>query len=172
MKELLKEMKDATRAELKRANRANPLFRSNHEGFGVIIEEMYEADLAGKKTKAVGARFVKAIFEDDDLNATVRAKRIRENALYAACEYIQVAAMAEKFVISSNKRKTTEDLADINEGFSQEHADYLARTCPEAYTEEIIIDAPSFLRDNEAVMDACRKLAEVIEKAEEDENVK
>ena len=136
MKELLRDTNKAMKDELVRANLSNPLFRSDHEGLGVITEEMFEAHEAGGKAQTLFAQMSACIFEDNHDSAVRKAKRLRDRALYAACEYIQVAAMAEKFTISK-------------EEFTQEDADRLVKECCgecETKSTKVRFETPSWIK--------------------------
>lgn len=71
-------------------------FHSTHEAYGVIVEEKTEAwdeciDVDHAVDKLLGA-----IRRNDKADVHLAAKDIERHALLAACEYIQVAAMARK----------------------------------------------------------------------------
>ena len=150
MKELLREVENVMRGELNRANEKRGLFKSEHEGGFVILEEVQEADTETKRVKVAFAQLAEHIFKDEYKQASRSAKKLREAALFAACEYIQVAAMAEKY--------------NIKDDIDKEYIDYLFETCPEA----MMIEAPSYLKDNPDVIEACKKLTEVLNKAEKE----
>lgn len=154
MKELHREMEKAMKNELKRANEKKPLFRSQHEGGFVILEEVFEARRDADKVDALFADMTRMIFSDMEDAAKWKAKKLKRAALLAACEYIQVAAMAEKFNMEQ-------------EGLDQEYVEYLMKTCPEA-EEDVEIIAPSFLKNNPDVMKACKELSDVLERVEKE----
>ena len=80
MNELRKEVEAAAMAELNRANAKFPLFNSTHEGYAVILEEAEEAQ---------GSL-------DEDTTPTA----IFHQAIDAACEMVQTAAMLLKYEMS------------------------------------------------------------------------
>ena len=88
--------------ELFFANQKHPLFNSQHEGAAVISEELDEAweDLSA----CIG--IFRALWANvrRDENANIPAGILRKKAIDAACECIQVAAMAQKFINSGVKR--------------------------------------------------------------------
>lgn len=103
MNELRKEVEAAAMAELNRANAKFPLFNSTHEGYAVILEEAEEAQEAMENVKtslAVLWDRVKGIeaacFLDEDTTPTA----IFHQAIDAACEMVQTAAMFLKYEMS------------------------------------------------------------------------
>lgn len=103
MNELRKEVEAAAMAELNRANAKFPLFNSTHEGYAVILEEAEEAQEAMENVKtslAVLWDRVKGIevacFLDEDTTPTA----IFHQAIDAACEMVQTAAMLLKYEMS------------------------------------------------------------------------
>lgn len=103
MNELRKEVEAAAMAELNRANEKFPLFNSTHEGYAVILEEAEEAQEAMENVKtslAVLWDRVKGIevacFLDEDTTPTA----IFHQAIDAACEMVQTAAMLLKYEMS------------------------------------------------------------------------
>lgn len=82
--------------ELAAANEKFPQFRSAHEGYAVILEEACETEEAVCEIrKHVDAMWSRV----RDNNATsARAALLRQAAINVACEAIQVAAMAQKFI--------------------------------------------------------------------------
>lgn len=122
MKELMAEVKKAMESELVRANKVKPLFASNHEGAFVIFEEINEASSDVKKVADRFKALMESVFRDQDRAAEHQANKVKESALYAACEFIQVAAMCEKF----NMKEKTE----------QEYINELAKYAPEEEDED------------------------------------
>lgn len=117
MKELMAEVKKAMESELVRANKVKPLFASNHEGAFVIFEEINEASSDVKKVADRFKALMESVFRDQDRAAEHQANKVKESALYAACEFIQVAAMCEKFNMKDDY-------------FPQEYVDELAKYVP------------------------------------------
>lgn len=96
--------------ELESANRKFPMFRSAHEGCAVILEELEEAreDL----------EFTEIIYKDlwrhvrDNLGNGIYAGSVQTLcglAVNLACEAIQVAAMAKKFMKSMKEPEKKEN---------------------------------------------------------------
>lgn len=84
--------------ELESANKKFPRFNSAHEGYAVILEEMEEAgenlnnaDILLKELWC-GVKHNSVSLYMDDVAA------LKTEAINAACELIQVAAMAQKFM--------------------------------------------------------------------------
>jgi len=78
-------------------------FHSPHEGYGVLAEELYEA---AQETADVDwkNKLLLRVLHQDNLPLMVRTlDALQENATLAACEYIQVAAMAKKMRESVEK---------------------------------------------------------------------
>lgn len=88
--------------ELAAANKRFPQFHSTHEGYGVIKEEVDElkeyTDLINNRMIYLWAR-VRFNNSCEEL-----VSRIYDNAINAACEAIQVAAMCKKFLEMESKR--------------------------------------------------------------------
>lgn len=110
MIELRKEVEAAALAELNRANAKFPLFNSTHEGYAVILEEVEEAQEAMENVNSSLAVFwdrVKgkeiACFLEKETNPTA----IYHQAIDAACEMIQTAAMLLKYEMSQGQKETT-----------------------------------------------------------------
>lgn len=94
--------------ELESANQRFPMFRSGHEGSAVILEEIEEA-----KAELIGLEYefknlwgnVKNNYE---IGCSERAENISIRAIRLACEAIQVAAMAQKFIDSQRESEKNE----------------------------------------------------------------
>ena len=74
-----------------------PKHNTPHEAYAVMKEELEEAqhevDTVDDK---LNIEYWRGVMYDSDLTCTHNAKEIRDHAIKAACEMIQVAAMAEK----------------------------------------------------------------------------
>lgn len=109
MIELRKEIETAAQAELNRANAKFPLFASAHEGYAVTLEAVEEAQEAMDNVKAsmgvlwdrVRGREI-AGFLEKETNPTA----IYNQAIDAACEMVQVAAMLLKYEMSQTAAET------------------------------------------------------------------
>ena len=90
--------------ELESANQRFPMFRSDHEGAAVIVDEIEECK---QETENLEIQFdvlwshVKA----DNKMSVITSGRLKLIAINLACEAIQVAAMAQKFIDSQRKRE-------------------------------------------------------------------
>lgn len=84
--------------ELESANKRFPLFHSTHEGYAVIKEEIEEAEYAtywvSEKLKCTW----ELIKLNDDPDYEIEC--LKDFAINGAIEFIQVAAMAQKFIDS------------------------------------------------------------------------
>lgn len=82
--------------ELNAANLKNPPFRSMHEGYAVILEEMNEVDDALIWVKAFFDDVWRHIKENRPGMVFNYAEEMEKRAVHLAAEVIQVAAMARK----------------------------------------------------------------------------
>ena len=97
MIKLFRKMRGLINQELDLANRQNgDRFHSAHEGYGVIIEEKTEAWDETINVDAAVDRLLTAMRRNDRKGLIIASKDIERHATLAACEYIQVAAMARK----------------------------------------------------------------------------
>lgn len=87
--------------ELESANKKFPLFRSAHEGYAVILEEVDEAREEVEDMNGLVDFLWKAVKVDSEVENFLVGIQIKAEAL--ACEAIQVAAMAKKFQESMEK---------------------------------------------------------------------
>lgn len=83
--------------ELDRANREYRHFHSDHEGESVIREEWTEAEAEIVFCRQWMDEITRAVFQDDPDSADLNAEELHKQAIYLACEAIQLAAMAKKF---------------------------------------------------------------------------
>ena len=92
--------------ELESANQRFPMFRSDHEGAAVILEEIEETKSSLLTVELAFThlwRKIKKDISDIDL-----VKGLKFEAISLACEAIQVAAMAQKFINSQKEREKSE----------------------------------------------------------------
>ena len=87
--------------ELESANKMFPMFRSDHEGYAVILEEVDEARDEMDDLNGLMNFLWKAVKVDSDIENFLVGIQMKAEAL--ACEAIQVAAMAKKFQESMEK---------------------------------------------------------------------
>ena len=94
--------------ELESANQRFPMFRSDHEGAAVIFEEIEEAKAEMDETE----KNFKVLWTHVKLNngmiCSSHADDLYKRARRLACEAIQVAAMAQKFIDSQKEREKSE----------------------------------------------------------------
>lgn len=92
--------------ELGAANQKFPVFHSDYEGAAVIYEEIEESKSNQINIELIFSHLWKGIKKDmTDINLMNGLKR---EAINLACEAIQVAAMAQKFINSQKEREKSE----------------------------------------------------------------
>lgn len=84
-------------------------FASMHEGAAVLKEEIEEARDELSEVKRFYNLLWDAIKEDDTKRARRNAEEIAARAERLACEAIQVAAMALKFVVTVEEQEAEDD---------------------------------------------------------------
>jgi len=99
MEKLIKSVQDIEREEYDRASeKFGAVNNSDHESFAVLFEEMQESLDEVKNTDANIQQFWQMVKSkdsgDQDKQSVLTA--IENSAIFAACEFIQVAAMAYK----------------------------------------------------------------------------
>lgn len=92
--------------ELDSANSQFPLFRSPHEGFAVILEEIDECT---EDVQALQTIMFSNVWSGIKANADVAESvlRLRSKAKNLATETIQVAAMCDKYIESRETWRST-----------------------------------------------------------------
>lgn len=105
MKGILEGINRLAAEELERANKAHPLFHSDHEGFAVIAEEMEEAEEHDEAIMEYEKSAWEAIRQDNPMEAADAIAAMRVSLSYAASEMIQVIAMCDKFIASQEARE-------------------------------------------------------------------
>ena len=108
MKELREKVYTLVDWELNKANENWPLFNSDHEGISVIEEEVVEAFVEAISAKENFESLKNKVFNDDKEATPFICTDIKNAASLAAAEFIQVAAMAQKFIASSEKNNQKE----------------------------------------------------------------
>ena len=88
--------------ELAAANERFPQFHSAHEGWAVIKEEMEETEEELAKMKIYLAGAWGNITSDVQANSDIES--LKQRAINAACEAVQVAAMCQKFLEMEGKK--------------------------------------------------------------------
>lgn len=116
MNEIEKGVQELAEMELASANEKFPPFHSAHEGWAVLLEEIKELKAEVKAAQ----HFHKALFYSVMMDELPRemmmntAQEVREKAIMAACEAIQVAAMAQKFMDMGNILLTPEEISKMH----------------------------------------------------------
>lgn len=108
MELIKKAIRQIAKEEYIRANEKFPLFNSNHEGMAVIEEEIAETAEEWKTACDIFDYLKMSIFKDDVIGAMASAENIKDHAINACAECIQVIAMCNKFIESHAKRSATE----------------------------------------------------------------
>jgi len=107
MEKLVKVVTMLAETELEGANKKFPMFRSTHEGYAILLEEIDEASV---EMDAIEMYIDDAwVLIKANQSAENIMKRIKAKALLLAAESIQVAAMAEKFIQSNLSESNEKD---------------------------------------------------------------
>lgn len=97
MKRLLAEMRKTVENELLRAQTGyGHTFHSPHEGYGVLTEELFEARQEVERLTNTAQALLYDLHANDKQSMSNCLDVIEEYATLAACEYVQVAAVARK----------------------------------------------------------------------------
>lgn len=90
--------------ELGAANQKFPVFHSDYEGAAVIVEEIEEAKA---ELEEIDDNFhnLWCLVKDNDIRSSTYAGWVFTSSIRLACEAIQVAAMAHKFIDSQKERE-------------------------------------------------------------------
>lgn len=111
MRELKKKVKNLIDEEFIRANEKYPLFASEHEAAAVLLEELEEVEEAIKVIRYGYDDFWECVKEDKFDKMADFLESVYKWSQLAACECIQVGAMAEKSLevnFRKNKERATE----------------------------------------------------------------
>lgn len=101
-KELLKGVSFLVRDELNAANLKFPLFSSPHEGYAVIKEEVEEA-MEDANEVVENLEVLWSIIRENEAEMEA-IDYIKDYAMYAVAEFVQVVAMCEKYKQSLGNR--------------------------------------------------------------------
>jgi hypothetical protein len=98
MDKLIADVKELIQDEYVRAAcKFGPTNNSDHESYAVLLEEMQEAEAEVAQAQVQLEKFwLLTKTDDSDMSKYSRLLEIKRRAMLAACELIQVAAMAEK----------------------------------------------------------------------------
>ena len=108
MNEIKKAIEQIAAEEYERANKKFPLFHSDHEGLAVIEEEIVETGADWSAVTEYFGELKISVFTNDEIGKIIDAQNIREYAVNACAECIQVIAMCDKFIESKTKREAGE----------------------------------------------------------------
>ena len=108
MNAVKQEVEKLVQKELESANQRFPMFRSDHEGAAVIVEEIEEAKEEIEELED-NFRNLWSLVKDNDIRSSTYAGWVFTSSIRLACEAIQVAAMAQKFIDSQKEREKSED---------------------------------------------------------------
>ena len=93
--------------ELEAANQKFPVFRSDHEGAAMIFEEIEECKQEIENLE-IQFEVLWSHVKDDNKMSVITSERLKLTAANLACEAIQVAAMAQKFMDIKKEREKSE----------------------------------------------------------------
>lgn len=106
MKQLMTEVNGAIEAELNRAQvNYGRTYHSPHEGYGVLAEELWEAEEEHDHVDYIRRLMLRALQLEDTELLLQHMQGIVDRATLAACEYIQVAAVAKKMILTLSEVK-------------------------------------------------------------------
>lgn len=106
MKDILIGIDKLAEEELEKANKVNPLFHSDHEGYAVFQEEIEEAEEMFEAAKESKNFVWEAIKADYPEGAHEKVKEMRYCLAQTAAEMIQAIAMCDKFITSQELRES------------------------------------------------------------------
>lgn len=110
MNAVKQDVEKLVRKELESANQRFPMFRSDHEESAVICEEIQEAEYELERVRDRFQELWRAVKCDMSSEWISEINTVIVNrAVNLACEAIQVAAMAQKFIDSQKEREKSED---------------------------------------------------------------
>jgi hypothetical protein len=79
-------------------------YASMHEAFGVLSEELHEAGIEYRELTAYEGMLIGTIHKGNGKLLLEELSVIHNRALQAACELVQVAAVAQKAIITLNDK--------------------------------------------------------------------
>lgn len=109
MNEVKSDVEKLVQKELESANQRFPVFHSDYEGAAVIFEETEEAE---SEMRGVNRHFASTWYfvkQNERIKAYSYINKLKNSAVNLACEAIQVAAMAQKFIDSQKERDNHEN---------------------------------------------------------------
>ena len=108
MNSVKQDVEKLVQKELESANQRFPVFRSDHEGAAVILEEIEEAH-SEMLDMELHYKSLWQTIKENFINTASYAELIFDDAINLSCEAIQVVAMAQKFIDSQKEREKSED---------------------------------------------------------------
>lgn len=108
MELIKKAIRQIANEEYERANKKFPLFNSDHEGLAVLEEEMAETETDWKTACEIFDYLKMSVFKNEVAASMTSAENLKDHAINACAECIQVIAMCDKFIESHTKRSATE----------------------------------------------------------------
>ena len=103
MNTIKSDVENLVQKELESANQRFPMFRSDHEGAAIILEEIEEAQEDMNNVQDNFLDLWKSIKRNS--KPEYHADSVYICAVSLACEAIQVEAMAQKFIDSQKERE-------------------------------------------------------------------
>lgn len=100
MNAVQKDVEQLVSKELISANRRFPLFRSSHEGYAIVKEEVEEAQSEMRDVETLLNVLWQNCKKNNPRYAIANVEHLKAAAIRLACEAIQIAAMCEKFKCS------------------------------------------------------------------------
>lgn len=100
MKELLKSVEALTVEELARSYEKFPKFNSPHEGYAVIKEEIEEHSDDESEMGYICDKLWESVKHNNLNMQKIHIQVLKDCAIHAAAEAIQVAAMTQKYIDS------------------------------------------------------------------------
>lgn len=114
MEKLIQEANELVEREYGRAGARYGLTNhSDHESYAIILEELQEAkDEVDAFDRELSLFWTMVKSNDDDQMKLSRLLQMYRNALFGACELIQVAAMAKKAAMTVCERGAVRELKE------------------------------------------------------------
>ena len=108
MNSVKQDVEKLVQKELESTNQKFPMFHSDHEGAAVIFEEIEECKQEIENLE-IQFEVLWSYVKDDNKMSVITSERLKLTAANLACEAIQIAAMAQKFIDSKKEREKSED---------------------------------------------------------------
>lgn len=105
---MIVDIKKLVREEYERAIREHGYAHSDHEALALLQEEIWEAETEMQRVRIYEHSLKKQVYTNNDDLALEHICEIKNNAIKATCELIQVAAMCDKFIESREVREYDE----------------------------------------------------------------